>query len=28
VVEHGLFVNMATALVLAGAGGVRVLTRS
>ena len=27
VVEHGLFVNMATALVLAGAGGVRVLTR-
>lgn len=27
VVEHGLFVNMASALVLAGANGVRVLTR-
>jgi len=27
VVEHGLFVNMASDLVLAGAGGVRVLTR-
>ena len=28
VVEHGLFVNMASALVLAGANGIRVLTRS
>ena len=27
VVEHGLFVNMASALVIAGAGGVRVIAR-
>src|SRR5204863_7628524 len=28
VVEHGLFVNMASVLILAGATGVRVLTRA
>jgi ribose 5-phosphate isomerase A len=28
VVEHGLFVGMATVLIIAGAGGIRVLERN